>query len=248
LKVYAGGDAYYNSCTHLGSGSTTINDDQWYHMCFDFYLHDTNGWATLWVDGTSEVDFDGDTLYNSVSTCNRIYLANPQDGGAADRWNIAYVDDFIYWTHDESDAAFSEQLRLEWLEPDADGNYTGWTASGGSDHYLDIDESPKDDDTTYVSAAAAATRDSYTVEDTSDSDGQVIEAVVPVAYAKHADGTETLTPSLRLSSTDDDGDPWTLTTSYARYFQEFATKPGGGSWSSSDVDSTELGLLTSGTF
>jgi hypothetical protein len=248
LKLYSGGDTYGVGMTLQDTGTTELLDDTWYHVAIDWFIDGSDGWVRLYLDGLLELEMTGDTtLSGTLTDIGSAWFSNDQDQTAgAKRWDTAYLDDIIVFSHDEAEPATVEQYQLDWVDPDGAGNYSNWTPTSG-DNYENVDEAEHDSDTTTVSATAAATRDSYAMEAGAGS-GQV-EGVVPVFVAKRLQATEEITPFIRLSSTDEDGSSETLSSGYARYAEQvFWTKPGGGSWTWTDIGNMEIGILSSGTF
>lgn len=135
----------------------------------------------------------------------------------------------------------SQNAEAKILLPDGSGSYSGWAGL-----YTDVDEYPTNDgDATFNSVSAAATQ-SYNVDNNSDSG--TVRGVRMVIYAKAIGTQEKLFPLLRLSGVDDspsgaeclglDGSGY----KYCSYY--WSSKPGGGSWSSSDLNGLEAGFKT----
>lgn len=136
----------------------------------------------------------------------------------------------------------NQRAEAKALLPDGAGFYSGWTGA-----YTDIDEYPTNDGDTSTSTVSAVATQSYSLENNSDSGA--VNGVRVILYAKVAGTQEKLFPLLRLNGVDDspigaecaglDGAGY----KYCSYY--WTTKPGGGSWSASDLSNLEAGFKTS---
>jgi hypothetical protein len=116
----------------------------------------------------------------------------------------------------------------------SDGNSTN--------NYLLVDEATPNDDTDYVSSATPGDKDTYAYSNMNATAGTVF-GVQPVPAARKDDaGARSIVTIARLSGTEVDGPVKTMATTYAYYADMRETKPGGGSWSISDVNSAEFGV------
>ena len=128
------------------------------------------------------------------------------------------------------------------------GTYNNWSANSGFFNYLVVDDPPgsPDDDTTYVKLLLSdgPAKDSYNLADRVDiGDGDTINSVTVKFRARHtkSSGTSYIKPMLRLSTTNNIGTQIGVTSSYGNYSQTIS-RPGGGSWTVTDLDSLQVGI------
>lgn len=146
---------------------------------------------------------------------------------------------FVFFAAVFFSAAGNAEAKI--LLPDGAGNYSGWTGV-----YTNVNEYVANDGDTTVNSVSAAATQSYNLENNSDSG--TVRGVRVILYAKVTGTQEELYPLLRLSGVDDspsgakclglDGSSY----KYCSYY--FSTKPGGGSWSASDLNGLEAGFKT----
>jgi hypothetical protein len=210
-----------------------------------YSIHSSFGFVEIRVKvdnsaGEVEMRFNGSStpILNLTSQDTR----NGGTSGVLDSASFAsapcYVDDL--YVVDASVGTFLGDVRIEGCLPTGAGNYTGWTPSAGS-NYQCVDENNPNGDTDYVSASAAATADTYAMENVTPTTGTVYAVQTVVRARKDDGGTREIRPRLRLSGTDTNGTTVALGTTYRYWKERFTTKPGGGAWSISDVNSVEAG-------
>lgn len=125
------------------------------------------------------------------------------------------------------------------------GTYSAWTNNGGGTATYDrVDEYPVYDSADYSETSTTNAQQSYNLEDANDSG--TIDSVKVVAVAQYTAGTPSLTLFLRLSASETIGTVQTLAGSWATYSETLA-RPGGGSWSTSDITSLEAGFKMTGS-
>lgn len=138
--------------------------------------------------------------------------------------------------------------------PNASGTYSQWfsggstcTAIGGTPGlFSEVDEYPVNNaDTDYNCVDAVTQNQSYNLENATNDSG-TISGVKILANAKLVSGLPTLTLFFRLGASETIGTAQTITAPYVTYSETLA-KPGGGSWSTSDITSLEAGFRSGGT-
>ena len=249
VRWYADGTlrAYCGS-TEVESSSVVelLSQNTWIHIGVDVKLDGAAGWVYVYVDGTEEIGFDGDTN-DGAATLNRFVIGNASGDGTEKWGDYLYIDD-VYWndTASEGAAALPTGYRYYLNTPNADGNYSQFTGSDADqvNNYQMVDEIPPDDDTTYVSDDTDGNRDSYNMTTYTIPVGSSIASYIPVAKARKESVSSTYGMSLfsRLSSTDQDGSKQSLGTGWGWIFERQTTDPGAGAWSQSDIDDAEIGI------
>jgi len=140
-------------------GSTTISTDTWYRLEVYLDVDDTSGRCTVKINGSTEIDYTGDTQSGPLSAyLNRIYL------GASSSGNAAYFDDIaVNDTTGSSNNSWIGDHEVVLIKPNGNGNSSQFMGSDGNqtDNYLLVDEVPNDGDTTYVYSSTASYVDLY---------------------------------------------------------------------------------------
>lgn len=129
------------------------------------------------------------------------------------------------------------------FEVGAVGNYDAWALGAGGDKVVAVN-SPDDDDTTYISELNNTDRESYTLDLTGKP---AMATITQVDILMRARGTNAsagqIIGFLRLGGTDADQASNAFGTSYADFEWTNISRPGGGSWTPSDLDTLEVGAI-----
>lgn len=173
-------------------GSTTssktaaVSDDAWHRIDIKWVQ---NGTCTLSLDSATAVTCTG--ANNAPSWC---FLGT----GATDATLDCYIDDYVL-----ADAAITDDIHVKVLLPDADGNYTGWTASAGT-KWAAISGRPVGGNNITSGTGAGTIRYSATLESTSSRGiGGLVRAVKLIAVVNEVSSTTTSGGiGVRISSTD----------------------------------------------
>jgi hypothetical protein len=139
---------------------------------------------------------------------------------------------------------FLGDVRVQALLPTGNGNSSQLVGSDGNstDNYLLVDEVPPNEDTDYVESATVNDKDTYVFGNLTPTTGTVFGVQI-VAEARKTDaGVRSFKSVARLSATEADGPDTTLSTTYAFYMDKRDTKPGGGSWTITNVNDAEFGV------
>ncbi len=133
-------------------------------------------------------------------------------------------------------------MAQETLQVDAVGATTNWTLGAGASKVAAVN-TPDDDDTSYIaSGTTSGTTQQFTVANPSQvSANAVINFVRIVARCKRGGAQNcNFVVSTVLSASSTDGASQTGATSYANTQDDFTTKPGGGSWTLTDLQNLEI--------
>lgn len=204
---------------------------------------DTNDHLYLYVDGLL---MDALSVIDIDDTPTQIRFGG-KDGITGGWVNFVYVDDCWVDGSNGETVEVGPTIRFWPSAISADGSFTDWTANTGT-RYQAVDEIPADDDTTYVSATAAAQKNSFQTADlTFDSDLWAVTAALMRMRAKR----DTAGPEIRAFAYDGantiNGSDQALAASYADYVERFTAKPAGGAWSFADFNSSEFAVEARGT-
>lgn len=214
----------------------------WYYI--EVYLLVANS-----PNGAYKVRLNGVEILN-YSGIDTQETANAQINGfrvKASTNNDVRVDDMYLCdtTGGAPHNTFLGDIRIETLFPSGNGNSSQFVGNDGNstDNYLLVDEVDPDEDTTYVESATVSNKDTYACGNLATATGTVY-AVNPILYAKKTDaGSRSVASVARLSGgTEADSSNVSLSSSYTFIGDIRTTKPGGGTWSISDVNDAEFGV------
>jgi hypothetical protein len=232
------------------AGFATTNT--WYHVGMTYKANATTGFFTIYIDGVQRLTWSG----NTGTAITGVYFGGGLGSIGAGWASAAYFDDFyIDDTVGEADAA-PPTIELPWLPISGAGSNTGWSVYGAGSNYQAVDDSGAPNDLSdFAFGTSSGLNDSYAVTNTTGGvtvpSGRSIAAVIPCAWAHRTDAASASTLKLGslLSGTTVLGSAQTLPVGAFGMIQERqATKPGGGSWTTSDADSMEYVQETAGSF
>lgn len=221
----------------LGTTAPIPNGEHHYHE-FRVYIGETTGVLEWRIDGR---------LFLFLENINTA----PEGVEEADRWQflLPHVEiDDIYINNAEGDTnnSFEGEQVIEGLIPSADAGPNEWNQSSGLDHYVDIDDSSPDDDTTYIESLDSDQEEQFSTDGLENiSDG--ISAVMLSARSRN---TNTGSRGLKLSIVSDgekqesdeitvDSEDWKGQTSV------FPRSPNGTPWKHEEIGEASIGLEAS---
>lgn len=237
---YSGTFGYGGQATVLGTSAPgLVSADAPFHLQVKVTVDNAAGAVEVLVNGVPALTLTGkDTQNAGTASVTHVLYGGP--GGLG----YVYFDDV--WLADD----FIGDRRVDSHFPTSDGANQDGTPSSAGDHFAMVDEATPDDDTSYVTLAAASDRESYGCEDFKNP-GASIDAVMVVLDAKKTDaGAATLGTHIHgpgSPGTDYDGTAQGLTTDYGRYKQVYETDPDSGSpgdpWDEAGFNAAEYGAV-----
>lgn len=223
---------FYRGTTQVAGPSTNvITENAWHHFAFGVTIADAGGAMDVYVDNVSWLSFSGDTRNAGNATTNQVMFGN----GGSDGATIDY-DDLVI-----ADSRYGDRRCLEYV-PNGNGDTNQYTGSDGNstDNYLLVDEIPPSG-SDYVDGTTVGHIDLYNVQNPGLASGTVDAVVVKTTWLRSDAGAKTGRALLKLSGTTATGTTVSPPTSAATREDVFMTKPGGGSWGTSDPDSIQIG-------
>lgn len=192
--------------------------------------------------GSFELRKDGATLLTGSGVNTQAQGSANVDGIELVDGSNLYVDDFyvLDLTGSAPQNDFLGPVQSEARFPIADGTTDQWTPSAGTDHFAVIDESPANDDTDYLSAAATGLLDLCSCQSVGSSD--VILSVIQLVEARKTDpGVAQLTPTLRIGATNYPGSTQPIADTYTIISQLHQNSPATGvQWTAAEVNGAQL--------
>lgn len=227
------------------TSASVFSVNVWYYVEVKITIADSPGGSyEVRVNGATEMSGSGvDTRNAGNASADRIRLR----AGSSSNTSTARIFDDFYICDGTGSAptnTFLGDCRVEALYPNGDGNSSVLVGSDGNSvsNYLLVDETAPNSDTDYVASATVGDKDTYTYTNPTPTAGTVYGVQINMHARKDDAGTRKIVSVARSGGTEVDGPAKTLTTSYLYYCDPRETKPGGGSWSLSDVSGAEFGV------
>lgn len=243
LRSSQAGDFDPSGGTELGtSRAGVINADIPFLIQVAVTISDSAGSVEIRVNGVQVLTISPDDTRNAgTETVTNILVGAGYGPGGT----YLYVDDL--WIASD----FLGDRRVDSHFPVNDGANRDGVPKDAGDHCEMVDESPEpDDDTSYVTLAAADDRESYGIE-AFKNPGATIDAVLVVLDAKkEAAGAALVAAHIHgpgSPGADYDGTAQGLATDYTRLKEVYETVPGSGSpgspWDETVFNSAEFGCV-----
>lgn len=238
LVVYRGS---VSSGVVLGTSSVPFSIlGHWRSINVYFKIDDAAGRAVVRVDGSTQIDFTGDTRNGGSSTdidALRFDLPSGSTNGIAD----LVVCDGLGSVNNTYPGDIACIRRL----PNANGVYAEFTGTDGNstDNYQLVDEAPSND-SDYTYATEPGKRDSYGIQDMPVSTVSIMGVRAVAKTAKSGAGAAGMSILLRENGVDTYSTSMPLSTSFAWQADTIReTKPSDSTaWSISDVNNMEIGV------
>lgn len=220
--------------TIVATGTKTIGLNTTYRIEIYLKIADSGGRVVVKIDGVTDIDFTGDTLYGAYTQFNRVRLGH----GPSVSWTTsAYFDNFIM-----DDADWIGDTNIQAVVPTGAGNTTGWTPSAGN-NWECVDEKPFND-ADYVSINAIDTVDTYAAGNMAGTISEV--KCVQVQSRIKTDGTPTPTNLklvVRSGGTDYLSGNKTVPAAAKSFSHIWETNPAdSAAWEETDVNAMEIGV------
>lgn len=209
-----------------------------YRMELVVTIANSGGTATLYVNGNSWLTFSGDTQNGATAFSNGVQLSSTS-ANAAQALNVDY-DDLVI----TDGAGHPVDMHAPFMIPNANGDDSAFLGSdsNSTDNYLLVDDgATADDDTTYVEASTPGNRDLYNYGAVGVT-GTVLAVTIATRARKNGVGVAEYKAAAKSGGTTTYASTIGLGDAYANNFQRMDTKPGGGSWTVSDLDSAQFGI------
>lgn len=226
----------------------------WFHIGITHYIHATDGYLSIYINGTLLLTLSGDTRSSQSGSTFSTAVAKFWGGGAigsSSGFNDSYLDDmYIDRMDGEADAPVPSRRFLMAL-PTSAGADAAFTAVPAVANYLNADENPNDGDATYNKALSANLRDTFNVGDITLPADHRIVAVLPTPFARRLDSE--IAHQLSVHAYDGvtylDSADLDLSMSYdVPVFARLPLQPDGSAWSEADFNNMQFGYRSRGTF
>lgn len=224
LLTLVGSSQLYDSASFL---------DNWHHIEIKF----------------KETGLAGDLIIKGGG--NTFTPTNPIDGFGSVNVKLGYnslknpfYDNFFICdqtgsTHND----FLGEVIIEGIRPSGVGSSTAWTSSNANPNWQNLQDQS---DSTYVSTSTNLAKDLYAFGDLANT-GDTISAVKISSKMRNTGfGTSKVRLQAKTGANSSESDKITVSDSLTQKVHSvfMNTKPGGGSWTKTDINSSEFGMKT----
>lgn len=197
-------------------------------------IHDSTGSATVRLNGADLITVTNqDTRNGGTGVVDDIRFLGGISGSKAHDY---YIND----STTAQNNTFAGDRRVDYLPPNAAGNYSQWTPSAGS-NFQNVDDTDPDDDTTYNETDVANEKDSYQHAALSSLVVEDINSVIMHCIVRKNDaGSRTLRHGVRSNTTEEVSSFIALATGFEYRQREYGLDPHtSAAWTKANVDALE---------
>lgn len=226
--------------TTLGTGTIIMSSGFYYYIEVKVTISDAAGVVVTRINEVVDLNLSSQDTRNGASASVNQFRFWQGDGSHVGIYDDLYICDTSGGSPTND---FLGDVRVEALFPNGNGNSSQFVGSdsNSTDNYLLVDESTPNGDTDYVESLTVGNKDTYAFGNMTPTTGAVY-GVQTLPYARKTDaGTRSIASVARLAGTEVDSTSHALPSSYQYQRDIYETKPGGGAWSVSDVNSAEFG-------
>lgn len=192
-------------------------------------------------DCSNEYESDNKQLVTVYRDYNYTWNTNPRTGLA---WTVEEVNDLQIGVECGSPSLSSDTTEI--LYPDSAGDLTQLNPFGIADNWDCVDESPPDDDITYVYGTAGSTlTDLYNLDDSSIDVGATIKKIVVFARCRKKYGTGNMYAFIEMKTggVTTSSPQITLDSIWTNYSIEYINNPVTGlAWTVADLNALQAGI------
>lgn len=225
--------------TTLATSGSSLSLNTWYYIELKATIHDSTGAYEVRVNGSPWLSASNvDTRNGANASVNQVLLGS--DGVLANVLTQTFDDLYICDTSGSAPQNdFLGDVRIDTVLPSADGTYTDFTPSTGTDHYALVDEAtPSTSD--YNESGTSGHQDSYVMQNVSSIPGTIFGVQVNVLAHKDDAGIRSLKVGVRSGTTDSVDAGLGLSESAIYYRNIFATDPDTtAAWTESGANAAE---------
>lgn len=229
------------SGTQIATSAAGVLDGNWHYVEVYAVIHDSTGRLTVKVDGTTVIDFTGDT--RNGGTSSNIDAVRFRSGRYVNGACVVSIDDF--YTCDATGTVnntFLGDVRVQPLLPNAAGSSTQFAPTGSANNWANVGEAPFNN-ATYNASSTVGQLDLYGLSDLTAGTTSIM-GIQTVAHMQKSDaGTANAKVALKSGGTVYYDTTRSLGTSPTSYTQVRETDPATAvAWTVSNANSLEAGV------
>jgi hypothetical protein len=226
----------------LGTTTATLALNIWHFVELKFTIGNSpNGSAELRLNGAAVLTVSGVDTQATTSTTFRGLQIGPWQGGTGAL--TMHYDDVYLCDQSGSNADFLGDIQVNAHLPNANGAFSQWTRSTGTDQYATIDDMPSpNDDTDYNESITSGHLDTVSVANLANP-GAEIRAIQHCFIARKVDtGTAAISPAVRHGTTNYLGTGVGLPIGYQTFRACYDSNPGtSAAWTETEFNAAEYG-------
>lgn len=226
------------------SGLIKLNPGVWYYLELKVKIDPTTGLVECRMNGNSSpiITFTGNTQSTANAYTNQLVL-----GGSSLQFTD-WFDDWYVLDFSTGNQAYLGDTRIITVVPSSDSATAGLNQFGTTpsqsvgNHYLNVDEIPPDDDTSYNADATVNDRESYRTAGVSVT-GAIDWVNVWARVRKDDAGARSVAATARSNSVDAVGNTFSDPSTYSYFNEVFQNDPNtSAAWLQAGVNAAEFGL------
>lgn len=231
--------------TVLGTTSFALNDSLYFYLEFKIVIHNTTGSVEVRRDGMTILSLTNIDTLHVDATVNSLVLGNPSVGNSSSA--AFWYDDFYLLNGSGSTSNdFLNDVRIDAMYPNAEGNTIQWTPSTGTDNSALVDEAEFNGDTDYNSTGVVNNKDTLAFPNAPVSGAEYKAVQINMMCRKEDSGPAAVKAVIRLGGVDYLGAERGVAIDYRDAFEIFDRTPDdAGVWTSGDIDGAEFGYQKS---
>lgn len=216
----------------------------WNYLEIKVYVHNTNGYVQIRLNGQTYLNQTSlDTQYTGNNYINMVRF---QSFAASGLFDIRIDDIYICDDTTSLNNDFRGECRVQTQYPIANGDQNDFQAIGAGTNYQAVDESPADDDVSYVRSGVVGDIDNYDMGDI-DLTGTIYGVQLNVTHRKDDVGTRTITPTIKSNGTYFEGNLFNCGSDYTVAQKIWEQEPDLlATWTNTSVSDIKAGLKIKG--
>ena len=229
----------------LGTAYNIFRPDRWTYVEIKVTIDDTTGAIEVKANNVQVLNLTNiDTRdLGTTATIDTIQFSGITGTADNSKENFLLDDMYITDTSGSNNTSFLGPIKVEELLPDGAGDTTNFTPSAGS-NYQNVDETPRDDDTTYNSDSTSTNKDLFTASNLSLIDSTVFGVQVTPECRVTDATTYGVKPKCKHSTSEGTGTSQTVsdTANYSGFPHVFELNPSTSTaWTVTTVNAMQIG-------
>lgn len=174
----------------------------WNYLEVKVFVHDSTGFVQIRLNGQTYLNA---TALDTKNTGNNyINMFRFQPFGNTGMFNFKIDDVYVCDDTGTTNNGFLGECRVQTQYPTANGDQNDFLAVGAASNWQTVDETPADDDLTYVRSAVVGATDNYAMG-TLALTGTIFGVQLNVSHRKDDVGSRTVTPVIKAGTTHYEG-------------------------------------------
>lgn len=216
----------------------------WNYLEIKVFIHDSTGFVQIRLNGQTYMNATNlDTKNTGNNYVNQIRI---QPFASTGSFNFKIDDLYICDDTGSFNNAFLGECRVQTQYPTANGNTNNFSVVGAPSNWEAVDETPADDDTTFVRASVVGNTDDYQMG-TLALTGTIFGVQVNATHRKDDVGTRTITPVIKSGALYYEGALFNCNSDYSVASKIWEKDPATSlTWTNTTINNTFSGIRIKG--